>query len=112
MAFMGSYNLNRIYEWERVRSTDPTKPEFRQVYKRSEKTLLDDFCNSNYNLNHSKWPDTSKKTTRDLNFGKLQRLGNSVKTEGVNITLEWLTGDDLDVHCKCACGIWTKNSKI
>ena len=112
MAFMGSYDVKKIYKWEKVRSTDPTKPEYRQVYKGSDKILLDDFCLSSYNLNQSKWPDTSKKETKEQNFGKLQRLDTSVKTEGVNITLEWLSGDDLDVHCKCACGNWTKYAKI
>ena len=112
MAFMGSFDEKKIYEWEKVNSTDPTKLEYRQVYKRKEKILLDDFCLSNYNLNHSKWPDTSKKETREQNFGKLQRLDTSVKTEGLNFTLEWLSGDDLDIHCKCACGNWTKFAKI
>ena len=65
MAFMGSYDKKKIYEWQTVRSTDPSKPEKRNVYIRSEKILLDDYCLSHYNLTKSRWPDTTKKETRD-----------------------------------------------
>ena len=37
----------------------------------------------------------------------IEKFNKSAETKGVNITLEWKTGDDLDLHTKCACGVWT-----
>ena len=68
---------------------------------------------SDYNLNVSRWPDSSKADFETKSkFSALQRLNEGVKTEGINFTLEWKKGDDLDLHVKCACQTWTKFDNI
>lgn len=71
------------------------------------KRLLNDHCLSTFNLKESVWRDSSKIDTRI--FDMLERLNSSVKTNGVNITLEWRTENDLDIHVKCGCGKWSSN---
>ena len=69
------------------------------------KRLLNDHCLSNGNLKHSVWRDGSKIDASK--FDMLEKLNASVKTNGINVTLEWRTGNDLDIHVKCGCGKWT-----
>ena len=67
------------------------------------KVLLDDHCLSHKNLKESIW----RENIEDDKFSMLERLNKSVETNGINIILEWKTGNDLDIHTKCGCGKWT-----
>ena len=67
------------------------------------KVLLDDHCLSQKNLKESIW----RENIEDDKFSMLERLNKSVETNGINIILEWKTGNDLDIHTKCGCGKWT-----
>ena len=53
--------------------------------------------------------DSSGKTD-DIKM--LEKINKSVETAGLNIILEWETGDDLDIHTKCACTNWTETFNI
>lgn len=37
----------------------------------------------------------------------LERLNPKARTDGLNIILMWTTGNNLDLHAKCSCKIWT-----
>ena len=72
-----------------------------------KKILQGDHCLSEFNLKSSEWPDS--KIIKENTFDSLERLNSDVRTDGINLVLEWKTGDDLDLHAKCACDgeIWT-----
>ena len=86
MAFLGSHDIEFL------------RPD---KNKRTGKSLLDDHCLSQRNLKICRWPDPSE--FHKEKFAMLERLNKPVeiKTKGINITLEWKTGDDLDTPFKC-----------
>ena len=92
MAFKGTNEVENI---------DGVNDHGRKIQIK-HKRLLNDHCLSTFNLKESVWRDSSKIDTRI--FDMLERLNSSVKTNGVNITLEWRTENDLDIHVKCGCG--------
>ena len=95
MAFKGTNETETVEEQRGAEN----------VVKRKIKRLLNDHCLSTFNLTESVWRDSS--TIDTSIFDMLERLNSAVKTNGVNITLEWTTENDLDIHVKCGCGKWT-----
>ena len=72
---------------------------------KSTKILLKDHCLSHANLVESRWKDSSGQDAATVEM--LERINKSVELNGINIVLEWKTGNDLDIHTKCGCGKWT-----
>ena len=49
---------------------------------------------------------------KDLSYPNEPRGQDLTKLEANYITIEWHTGNDLDLLAKCACGNWTESERI
>ena len=105
MAWKGTHEYEVVEEDKKYENGDVVIERNMPVKKKKKiKMLLDDHCLSKNNLEDSRWPVKSK--INQKNFDRLEKLNKSVETNGINMTLEWTTGDDLDICAKCACDEW------